>query len=245
MTFSTAFAVPIIPKGKPRHRSMVRGGRVITHPDPAGQRWEQQFALYAEQYAPPSPLEGPVQVDITAVFPRPKRLLRKKDPDGWLWHSSRPDLDNLWKAVLDALKTWFHDDAQVCLGRTGKVYGGKEERPSLKVVVREIVATPADNRDDPRGADLRRELAQLTEDFTRMGRDFDEARERITALEVEEEVLEEVIRDMEKWQKGAVVALEHGRSIAISHGLSESQAMFTAHIRAAEAAWALNDEERE
>lgn len=68
--FTATFVAPIIPKGKPRHRSSVRGGQAHTHPDPKGQRWELQFALYASQYAPGTPLEGPVRVDILAVMPR-------------------------------------------------------------------------------------------------------------------------------------------------------------------------------
>jgi len=53
-----------------------------------------------------------------------------------LWHTARPDGDNILKIVCDALNEilWL-DDSQVCLAKISKKYG---REPSVIVVVEEI-----------------------------------------------------------------------------------------------------------
>lgn len=62
-----------------------------------------------------TPWDGPVEVGISFVLPRPKCLCRKKDPPGRLPCSKKlGDVDNLAKAVLDACQgICFVDDFQV------------------------------------------------------------------------------------------------------------------------------------
>ena len=48
-------------------------------------------------------MDEPVEVEIAAFAHRPKRLMRKKDPDGVVWKVSKPDADNICKCVLDSL----------------------------------------------------------------------------------------------------------------------------------------------
>jgi Holliday junction resolvase RusA-like endonuclease len=75
-------------------------------------------------------LEGPIQVDIDFFLPRPKRLCRKKDPDGPVPCDAKPDRDNLDKAVLDALTALgaWKDDCQVFNGFVCKWYASKAGR---------------------------------------------------------------------------------------------------------------------
>jgi Holliday junction resolvase RusA-like endonuclease len=62
---------------------------------------------------------GPVVMDCYFYLPRPKRLPKK-----YQFHTRKPDLDNLLKAVKDALKgIIYKDDSQVFDGRTRKLYG--------------------------------------------------------------------------------------------------------------------------
>jgi Holliday junction resolvase RusA-like endonuclease len=78
--------------------------------------------------------ECPIRVDVLAVMKRPKRLCRKKDPEGLIWNDgTRPDADNIRKAVLDGLIYHF-DDKWVIGGDTLKVFSGKGE--SGRVVIR-------------------------------------------------------------------------------------------------------------
>jgi len=69
-------------------------------------------------------IEGPVRVDMLAVASRPKRLMRKKDKDELIYRTTKPDADNVRKAVLDALSDYF-DDKQVVSGETISLYASK------------------------------------------------------------------------------------------------------------------------
>ena len=116
------FSVPIVPKGKARHRTA--NGHVYT---PQKQvHWEAQFALFSSQYKPAQPMEGPLWVEIVAVFPRPKRLRRKvdvKERPGLLPMDKKPDCDNVGKSVLDSLQTmFFRDDCTITSLKVEKYY---------------------------------------------------------------------------------------------------------------------------
>jgi len=62
-----------------------------------------------------SPLEGPVRLCAVFYFERPKshfgKTIKASAP---VYHTQRPDVDNLVKTILDGLNgTAWHDDAQV------------------------------------------------------------------------------------------------------------------------------------
>ena len=84
---------------------------------------------WADSEAPciPRPWQGPLCVNLTFYFPRPKAHFRKNGelkPNAPKWHTSKPDRDNADKAVLDALTNLglWQDDMQVCDGRIRKFY---------------------------------------------------------------------------------------------------------------------------
>lgn len=94
------------------------------------------------------PIEGPVLMDMLVNIPRPKAL-RPRSGDfaagpglySYLPCDKKPDLDNLWKAVQDALKgagVWY-DDKQVCHGALDKAYAPADQQPGVYVAVWEIV----------------------------------------------------------------------------------------------------------
>lgn len=128
------FEVAIAPIGKGRHRAFkLPNGQIRTYTPTKTQNWEATFQAMTAQYLPDTPLEGPLRVDILAVLPRPKRLMRQKDPDGLLWAPVRPDVDNIRKGVLDAMDLFWGDDKQVVAGQTLKVYCEKSGRPRVEV----------------------------------------------------------------------------------------------------------------
>lgn len=96
-----------------------------------------------------APISAPVRVDILAVIRRPKRLMRRSDPDGMLWCPKRPDADNIRKSILDGLSGVLVDDSQVVDGRTMKVYAERGGSPRVEVVIMELVT------DGPGGLDGR------------------------------------------------------------------------------------------
>lgn len=141
-TVDCIFEVPMPPRGKGRPRHTVVNGSVRVFTPKETRNWEQQVGVAGLPHRPNEVIEGPVRVDILAVMPRPKRLLRKKDPDGLIWCTSKPDSDNIRKSVLDALKTWWRDDSQVVDGRTIKVYAERTGHPRVMVRVRDCCTDP-------------------------------------------------------------------------------------------------------
>jgi Holliday junction resolvase RusA-like endonuclease len=82
-------------------------------------------------------------LNVTAfVFkPRPKRLCRKKDPDGFLLCGAMPDNDNLEKAIYDCLKHAgiYTDDKLITINKTHKLYHSKTGKPGMILVIDEYL----------------------------------------------------------------------------------------------------------
>lgn len=110
-----------MPKGQPRPRAFVRPGtgRAGVYDPGTAEGWKSDIARAC------AGLEGagmhaPLSVTLTFYMPRPKGHYRangtlKPSAPRYL-HDSKPDADNLAKAVLDTLtniKAWLDDD-QVC-----------------------------------------------------------------------------------------------------------------------------------
>lgn len=108
-----------MPKGQPRPRAFSRGGRAAVYDPGTAEGWKGCVAVACAS------LEGrclhqPLSVALTFYMPRPKAHFRTngklKDASPVYLHDSKPDIDNLTKAVLDALtgiRAWLDDD-QVC-----------------------------------------------------------------------------------------------------------------------------------
>jgi len=139
------FTVPAIPVAQPRqrHRAFVAGGHVRTqnftparHPV---QAFKATVRLAASQAHIGAPLEGPLALVATFVFPRPGRLCWKKRPMPRCWHHSKPDTENVLKALQDALTgLLWKDDAQIAEVRCSKVYAAGDEQPAVSVRVEQL-----------------------------------------------------------------------------------------------------------
>ena len=75
---------------------------------------------------------APVQVIVDAVFARPKSHLTKKGVKASAPALPRPDVDNIAKAVLDAIGPILGDDTQVSRLVVEKTYG-TEARTTVRV----------------------------------------------------------------------------------------------------------------
>lgn len=130
------FVVAMAPHGKGRPRATTDSyGKTRTYTPKSTRGWESAFRLASLPYRPDALITGPVRVDIVAVIRRPKRLMRRSDPDGLIWAPVRPDADNIRKSVLDAMSDWWRDDSQVVAGDTQKVYAEKDRGPRIIVTV--------------------------------------------------------------------------------------------------------------
>lgn len=138
------FTVDLVPEGAGRAKSRAvmtpAGPRVISNKMARTAKWQQRVAEAAAAVLPAARIEEPVRVDVLGLFPRPQRLMRRADPEGMVWHTSRPDRDNLDKNVLDALRTFWRDDDQVVLGTVIKAYHAKDGRPCVVVRIRSAAA---------------------------------------------------------------------------------------------------------
>jgi Holliday junction resolvase RusA-like endonuclease len=139
------------PKAQPRPRAFARkfGNTYSARVYDAGtaEGWKGLIAQEVRPLLPAVPIDCPVRLDAVFLFDRPKRLLRKSDPAGRLLHTSKPDRDNLEKALLDCLTQVgvLADDCHVCAGEVRKYYVAKGERPG--VIVRLAAAETFDPYD--------------------------------------------------------------------------------------------------
>ena len=132
--------IPGIPVAQGRGRA-VRVGAGIRVIDPAKSRsWKgaaQVFMLQARNAAGVhAPIDGAIGLGIKAYFPRPKSLPKKADP-GPAYRPSRPDADNIAKAVMDAGNgvLWADDGLVVILVVEKFIHGvGGEPRVELNVM---------------------------------------------------------------------------------------------------------------
>jgi len=141
------FTVDGKPKGQPRVRAYnPKHSKHAKVYDPGtANDWKSLVALAAKKVAPKKPITGPVFVDMLFSMPRPgnhhvscdkSRPVKKTAPH---YHVSKPDVDNLAKAVLDVLSDigYWTDDQLVSVLKVAKIYTQSEyqEKPGVSVQV--------------------------------------------------------------------------------------------------------------
>lgn len=110
-----------------------RCGRIIRAYQPARVTdFKQIIRLNAMNQLPEGhiPWDGPVLVEGLFIFTPPKSmkksLLKVIEAGGYIYKTTKPDVDNLTKAVFDAMsKTVWRDDAPICDYHIRKGYGLK------------------------------------------------------------------------------------------------------------------------
>jgi Holliday junction resolvase RusA-like endonuclease len=81
-------------------------------------------------------LDGPMRMRSIFCFERPLRLCTKKQRERVIVpHISVPDWDNLIKSTQDAMRRWWRDDCQVCVGESAKIYAPHGHGPGMYWVV--------------------------------------------------------------------------------------------------------------
>ena len=115
------------PQGRPR---FYKRGNFIGVCDPKESRnYKQTLAAQIAAQNPVYIQDGAISLECEFIFARPKTLPKKV-----VDHTKKPDLDNLLKALKDAMTgiVW-HDDAQIVSLSARKDYG---DVPGIKMVVR-------------------------------------------------------------------------------------------------------------
>lgn len=134
-----SFVVPGQPQGKGRARAGKRGTRVVLYTPAKTVAYEGLIALAASQEMSRTGgprFYGPVAIDLMIQCEVPaswSKKLRKAAFDGNLYPVTKPDLDNVLKAVCDGLNgVAFRDDAQIVNASIRKRYSAE---PCLRVSV--------------------------------------------------------------------------------------------------------------
>jgi Holliday junction resolvase RusA-like endonuclease len=121
-----------VAKGRPRAFKM-HNGHIGTYTPDKTAEYEAKARYYAAQTKPEKLLDGPLAVTMQFAMTRPKST-----PKGRTYPTVKPDLDNLEKAVLDAMNGLIYtDDSRVVLKRSSKEYALNGDA-GVRVTVEEI-----------------------------------------------------------------------------------------------------------
>ena len=121
----TVYGSPV-PQGRPKFYR--RGGHVGVYDPVKSKDWKSEVRWQAIENKVKI-LEGPLIMNLYFYLPRPKSLPKKV-----LHHTKKPDVDNLVKAIKDALRDiCYHDDSQITQLFASKEYG-TEPRVEINIV---------------------------------------------------------------------------------------------------------------
>jgi Holliday junction resolvase RusA-like endonuclease len=138
------------PVGKGRPRLTTIGGFARAYTPAKTATWEANAAAALnDAWGHRAPLDStPVRVVVLAVKGRPGSLLRKKDPEGRIWRTKKPDADNVAKALCDALVAGgvLRDDTLVVRLEVESLYARKDEGPRVEVWIHSVSELPAEQR---------------------------------------------------------------------------------------------------
>jgi Holliday junction resolvase RusA-like endonuclease len=161
------FTLPGTPIARPRPRAMgfrAKTGKIKTRlyqptkiviskttgrPTPESVAWVKSHEWYeavkraVASQLPKEPWTGPVYLMANIYFERPQYMLANKWPDGPIWHTAKPDRDNLDKGITDPLQEagLYRDDSQICDGAIRKWYAARGCGPGVVVTAWRILHT--------------------------------------------------------------------------------------------------------
>lgn len=136
------FFVAGIPKAQPRAKARACGKFAQVYNPKTADDWKMIVRNEArrawESSGNISQFVGPLCVNLTFYFPRPKNHFRSNGllkPSAPVYHTGKPDRDNADKAILDALTNLgiWQDDKQVCDGRIRKLYADPTAGCSIEI----------------------------------------------------------------------------------------------------------------
>jgi Holliday junction resolvase RusA-like endonuclease len=134
----TVYTVPV---AQPRQRMTIVAGHVhnYTPADSPVNTYKADLRRAVRDAGLSQVIDAPVRLTWRAYLPRPKRLMRRSDPDGPVPHTSKPDLDNIAKATRDALNRLAWRDDSLLYEETGaKYYCEKDGLPRVELEIEEL-----------------------------------------------------------------------------------------------------------
>lgn len=156
MTYTFTIPGDPVAQGRPRFTTMagrrnLSGRGLIRAVDPwTSRQWKARArgyfiaeAVRLKLHAPIFPA-GPLEVVVTAIFACQLGRRRKGTPAERRWKDTRPDIENIAKAALDAGNgVLWNDDGQVARLLIHKIEGAQNESAAVVVEVSPIQKSPA------------------------------------------------------------------------------------------------------
>jgi len=120
-----------VPQGRPRFAR--RGNFVTTYDHPASKSWKETVKWQAIENKPPL-LTGALSMKLTFRLVKPKKLPKKVKH-----HVKKPDLDNLCKAIKDALEgICYERDQQISELYLKKEYSQDGFSPGVQIEIKQL-----------------------------------------------------------------------------------------------------------
>jgi len=140
MRLLAELTIPGTPVAQGRPRARRHGDGVQVYDPPKTAKWKRGACIVMRAAAPkPLPLcepDTPLGVEVVVIHARPKSMSLLRQP-GPVWKTSKPDVDNILKALLDAggMAGLWHDDAQIVRLDARKVWRGSDQKPGITLRV--------------------------------------------------------------------------------------------------------------
>ena len=95
---------------------------------------KKDLMLFLKETQPKQPMEGPIELWITFIWPWRSAEPKRNRAQGTLHKTTKPDCDNLAKLITDCLTklVYWNDDSQVCRLRVAKYWGSD---PGISVTI--------------------------------------------------------------------------------------------------------------
>ena len=136
MQYTLVYVGHIQPQQRPRHRvGMTKDGRIFSQTYEASKSRDFKGVLHLMAQNELAKHEGqrlvgPVSMTLTIDLPVPKSFSKKKTAEAMerkIFPTKKPDVDNVLKAVMDALNgVLYEDDKQIVMVCVKKFYGESE-----------------------------------------------------------------------------------------------------------------------
>jgi Holliday junction resolvase RusA-like endonuclease len=131
--------IPGEPVAQGRPRFSRRGKYVSTYDPPKSRGYKEYIKQIARQELHIEPLTGSIRINVKVyrgIQKSGSKLTRRKKQDGIIRPTVKPDTDNYYKAVSDALTgILWEDDNQIVEIHVGKWYS---DQPRVEIEVEEI-----------------------------------------------------------------------------------------------------------
>ena len=137
------FEIPGSPIGQGRPKFSTVNGHAVAYDPEKSRNYKAYVKLLATQAMKEQGfemIEGPCSLDILAFFEVPKsksKKFKERALEGLERPTKKPDIDNIVKAIQDALnKLAYKDDSSIVYLSVGKYYS---DVPRVEVILRECL----------------------------------------------------------------------------------------------------------